>query len=98
MWRASLSVWTIRLFGDDSFESHSGHLLEECFALALDVIEIPQWTERWNYVLEELLPPQELERTHVEVLKSKEIERIESCGQLHGSAANLQRRRETTTL
>src|SRR5688572_18742603 len=69
--RTALLVRAIGFLRHDSLETHRGHLLEECFALTLDVIEISQRTERWNYILKELLPAHELEGAHVEILEGE---------------------------
>jgi bifunctional non-homologous end joining protein LigD len=53
--------------GDDAFESHRHHLLQECFTFALDVIEIADGTERRHQILEQLFATQQRQRSDVEI-------------------------------
>src|SRR5690349_6692242 len=79
-----------RLFGDDSLESHRDHLLEKCFALALDVVEIPHGAQCRHQVFQQLLAAKEWKRSKVEILVRDEIEGVKGRRVFNGSASDLQ--------
>src|SRR6266571_2607992 len=97
MCRASFAVRGVGLFCDDALESHRGHLLEECFAFAFDVIECAQWPELGNDVDEKLFALGEGKRPKIEILECEEIEHIECRRQLDRRSLDFERRAQPAT-
>jgi hypothetical protein len=62
------------------------------------VIEHPHWSEPGNSLHQQPLSLQERERSKVEVLEGKEVERKECRWKLHPRPANIHRRSEAAAL
>src|SRR6266404_9774855 len=97
MWRASFAVRGVGLFSDDALEPHRGHLLEECFAFALDVIECAQRPELGNDIDEKLFALGEGKRSKIEVLECEEVKHIECRRQLDRRSFDFERRAQPAT-
>src|SRR5438876_7875300 len=97
MCRTSLAVRGVGFFCDDALESHRGHLLEKCFAFALDVIERAEWSELGNDVDQELFALGEGKRSQIEVLECEEIEHVERRRQLDSRSLDFERRAQPAT-
>ena len=67
------------------------HLLEERFALALDVVEVPHGAELGDDCREQLLALDERQRPQVEALEREQVEREERRRELDRRAPDVER-------
>ena len=92
------AIRRVGLLGDDPLEAERAHLLEERFALALDVVEGADRAELRERRRQQRLSRDERQRPQVEVLECQQIERVERRRQLDRGAPNLEGRRQAAAL
>src|SRR5258708_33926965 len=97
MCRTSFAVRGVGLFCDDAFESHRGHLLEECFAFAFDMIKCGEGPELGNDVDEKLFALGEGKRSKIKIFEREEIEHIKCRRKLDSRSLDFERRAQPTT-